>query len=259
MGNIADEKIVFSQILVAFKDPKCYFTAVIYGTLGLAISSVSTFLPTFISEFGFDKRKLLLFQLLQVSESTNQIPVSTQLYSMIPYAFGTVTLLGVCLYSDRLNSKGPFLFLCMATSAIGYVILIATTNPVALIAGTCFVAAGLYPSVILTVSWITINHGGYTKRATAFAMAQITSQGLSIMGTQIYRNPPRYIAGHGTLLGFFCLALCAITCNFLWMRRENRKRDALAQEFVAAGTKNPDSEKKTDELFDYHPDFRYIL
>jgi uncharacterized membrane protein len=147
----------------------------------------------------------------------------------------------------------------MVTTAIGYIILLATTNKVAPIAGACFVAAGFYPSVILTVSWITINHGWYTKRSTAFAMAQITSQGLSIMGTQIYRNPPRYFVGHGIVLGFLLLALCFIVCNFWYMKRENRKRDQIAQNHTAAGTKNPDSEKGVAELFDYHPNFRYVL
>lgn len=178
---------------------------------------------------------------------------------MIPYAFATVTLLTLCLVSDRLNSKGPVLFLAMSTSAIGFIILITTTNKIALIAGTCFVASGLYPSIILTVSWITINHGGYTKRSTAFAMAQITGQGLSIVGTQIYRHPPRYIAGHATLLGFFALALCSIICNYLWMRRENRKRDVIAAEDSRGEARAELNEKALEELYDFHPDFRYIL
>ena len=178
---------------------------------------------------------------------------------MIPYAFATVTLLSVCFLSDRLNSKGPVLFLAMSTSAVGFIILITTTNKVALIAGTCFVASGLYPGIILTVSWITINHGGYTKRSTAFAMAQITGQGLAIMGTQIYRHPPRYLAGHGTLLGFFVLALCSITCNYLWMRRENHKRDARAAQAPQDHSTTEFDETKQGELYDFHPDFRYIL
>lgn len=178
---------------------------------------------------------------------------------MIPYAFATVSLLAVCFFSDHINTKGPVLFACVATSAAGYILLIATTNKVALIAGTCLVSAGLYPGIILTVAWITINHGGYTKRSTAFAMAQISGQSCSIIGTQVYRNPPRYIAGHATLLGFFCLALCAIVCNWFWMRRENRRRDERAEEFRRTGTKDAEAEKSVDELLDYHPEFRYIL
>lgn len=178
---------------------------------------------------------------------------------MIPYAFATITLLSACYISDRLNSKGPILFLTISTSVVGFIILITTTNKVALIAGTCFVSAGLYPSIILTISWITINHGGYTKRSTAFAMAQIAGQGLSIMGTQIYRHPPRYLAGHGTVLGFFALALCSVACNYFWMRRENRKRDARAAEATHDQTRAELDGTKHEELYDFHPDFRYIL
>jgi hypothetical protein len=178
---------------------------------------------------------------------------------MIPYEFATVTLLAVCFISDSINTKGPILFLCMATSSAGFIILMTTTNKVALIAGTCFVTSGLYPGVILTVSWITINHSGYTKRSTAWAMAQITGQGLSIIGTQVYRHPPRYLSGHGTLLAFFSLALFSIVCNYLWMRKENRNRDTRAEEFRTLGTKDVDAEKSVNELLDFHPDFRYIL
>ncbi|KUJ17697.1 MFS general substrate transporter [Mollisia scopiformis] len=243
-GKFCGYKLKYSEIWLAFKDPKSYFTAVIYGALCLGIASVTSFLPTFIQAFGFDKRNTV---------------VQTQLFTMIPYAFATVSLLTVCFLSDRINSKGPILFICMATSSVGYIILMATTNKVALIAGTCFVASGLYPAVILTVSWITINHGGYTKRSTAWAMAQITGQGLSIIGTQVYRTPPRYLAGHGTLLGFFCLALVSIVCNWFWMRRENHRKDARAEEFRAAGTKDEEAEKSMDELLDKHPSFKYIL
>lgn len=55
--NITNQKINFAEILVAFKDPKSYFTAVIYGALCLGIASITSFLPTFILQFGYNKRK----------------------------------------------------------------------------------------------------------------------------------------------------------------------------------------------------------
>lgn len=55
--SVSDQKIKLSEIWLAFKDPKAYFTAVIYGALCLGIASVTSFLPTFIQAFGFDKRK----------------------------------------------------------------------------------------------------------------------------------------------------------------------------------------------------------
>jgi hypothetical protein len=56
-NSVTDEKIDFSQILIALKDPKSYFTAVIYGALCLGIASITSFLPTFILQFGFDECK----------------------------------------------------------------------------------------------------------------------------------------------------------------------------------------------------------
>jgi hypothetical protein len=178
---------------------------------------------------------------------------------MIPYAFATVTLLVVCFTSDKYNHKGLPLMLCLCCTSVGFVMLLGTTNKVALVAGTCFVASGLYPGIVLTVSWITINHSGYTKRSTAWAMAQITGQGLSIIGTQVYRHGPRFLSGHGTLLGFFTLAEFAVVANYWWMRRENRKKERQAEIHEREGTKWVEQEMSMDDLLDNHPDFRYIL
>jgi MFS family permease len=239
-NNTPHERVQFSQVLASFRDPKIYFTGMIYGTLCLGLASVSSFLPTFISEFGFSR-------------------LQTQLFTMIPYAFATVTLLSMCIISDRLNSKGPVLIICLSTTMIGYILLMTNTNKVALIAGTCFVTSGLYPGIMICASWITINHGGYSKRATAFAFAQIVGQCLSIIGTQVYRKPPRFLAGHGTLLAFYCAAFAATFINYFYMKRQNKKKEAVAAEWAARGLPNPDSAKSYEELYDYHPDFRYIL
>jgi hypothetical protein len=56
-NSVTNEKIEFSQILIALKDPKTFFTAIIYGALCLGIASITSFLPTFIREFGFGKCK----------------------------------------------------------------------------------------------------------------------------------------------------------------------------------------------------------
>jgi hypothetical protein len=43
------------------------------------------------------------------------------------------------------------------------------------------------------------------------------------------------------------------------MKRGNARKDAKAVEFNRLGQKDPDSGKGIDELFDYHPNFRYVL
>jgi hypothetical protein len=239
-NNTPHEKLSIRQVLITFRDPKTFLMGTIYGCLCLGIASVTSFLPTFVNEFGFSRLR-------------------TQLITMIPYSFATVSLLGMCILSDRLNSKGLVLIACLSTSVIGYILLMSTTNTVALVAATCFVTSGLYPSIMICASWISLNHGGFSKRATALAFAQIVGQCLSIIGTQVYRHPPRYISGHGTLLAFFSLAIVASISNYFYMKSQNRKKEAVAAEWAERGISNPDSSKSFDELFDYHPDFRYVL
>ena len=55
--NVQGAKISTKQIWIALKDPKFWLFSTANGGLGLALSSVGTFLPTFISDFGYSTRK----------------------------------------------------------------------------------------------------------------------------------------------------------------------------------------------------------
>ena len=142
---------------------------------------------------------------------------------------------------------------------IVYILLLTGTNKAVLLVGCCFVAAGAYPAVTCSTYWILINHAGYTKRATAWAVAQIFIQCYSIISTQVYTDPPRFFKGHGTLLGLNALGVVGTLIVMRLMSQENKRRAAVEAEFAARGTVNPESEKDYEELCDYHPSFRYVL
>jgi hypothetical protein len=185
--------------------------------------------------------------------------VTTQLYSIIPYAFATVSLFAACWGADRFKTKGLFLIGCLSVSLIGFVLLLATTNTVALMAGTCFVASGAYAGVILGATWNIANHGGYTKRAVSAAASQIFIQCYSIISTQIYVKPPRFFLGHGVLSGLVALGLLAAVANFLIIKKRNTEREARAADFERLGEVDPDMAKSYEELCDYHPGYRYVM
>lgn len=178
---------------------------------------------------------------------------------MIPYAFAVISLPTAAIVSDRINKRAVPAFVCIATSIVGFVMVIATTNKAALIAGCCFVAAGCYPAIVISSSWLMNNQAGYTKRCTAWAVAQVFIQCYSILCTQIYNKPPRFFKGHAILLGLNALAAVAALTNYHLMKRENSRRDRLAEEYNARNEPIPGSEKSFEELCDYHPNFRYQL
>ena len=85
---------------------------------GIGIGAFSVFLPSFIQEFGFH-------------------PLTTQSFSMISCAFGLASHVRFAWLSDRVNNKGAMTLFCMTITSTGFIILLSTTNKVALIAGAC--------------------------------------------------------------------------------------------------------------------------
>lgn len=226
----------YHQILVAIKDPKLYLGSIVIGAQGIGIGAFSVFLPTFINEFGFSS-------------------VDTQLYSIIPYAFGLVSLMIFAYLADRYRCKALGTAVCLSISITGFVILLATTNRIALMAGACFVLAGSYPALAISVAWILSFHGGFTKRAVAVWFLQIFIQSESIIATQVYDGPPRFFKGHGIALGFYLLAFVCVVALYTMLRRANLERDSKAQQGGPHGAED----KTFEDLCDFHPDWRYTL
>ncbi|RDL41557.1 Uncharacterized protein BP5553_01536 [Venustampulla echinocandica] len=238
--NVAHAKIEAFQIWIALKDIRIWLAGLYVAAPALCVAAYGAFLPTFIKEFGFD-------------------PLATQLYSIIPYAFATVTLFIACWGADHFRQKGLFLIGCLSISVTGFVLLLATTNTVALMAGACFVASGAYAGVILAATWNIANHGGYTKRAVSAAIVQIFIQCYSIISTQIYIKPPRFFLGHGVLLALVTVGLLAAVANLFIIKKRNAERDARAADFERRGELDPDMANSYEELCDYHPGYRYVM
>jgi hypothetical protein len=187
--------------------------------------------------------------------------VNAQLYTIIPYSFAIFSTPILSYLSDRLHARAFPLMLSLSISIIGFIILLVSTSPVARIAGCCFVAAGAYPGVAIGAAWVTNMHGGYTKRSTAFGISQLFVQGYSIIGTEVYDQPPRFFKGHGVLLGLYMLAFVASIGLYVWLKAQNKQRDKMAAARIAAGEEDRpmDGEHSFEEMCDYHPDWRYPL
>jgi MFS family permease len=238
--NSKNAKPNLHQLVMALKDPKLYLGALMVGAQGIGIGAFSVFLPTFIAEFGFSE-------------------LDTELYSMVPYAFALVTMLSFSYVADRLSKRGIMTLVCLSTTIIGFVILMATTNKVALLAGACFVAAGSYPGTVIGISWALSLHGGYTKRSCAAWFMSISVNAQAIVSSQVYRKPPRYLAGHGVALGSYVLAtVCTLILIYL-LSRANRAKDQRAADFASRQEIDPDMAEDYEHLGDYHPAFRYML
>lgn len=159
--------------------------------------------------------------------------------------------------ADKFKSRGVFMigFFCIAL--VGFVMLIASTNHGVQYAGVFFVAAGIYSNVPQGVSWNGNNIGGSTKRGAGVAMHVSFGNLGGIIAAYIYRpaDSPRYLSGHGTLIGLITMSTCLSIFMTLYLRRENKRRDAVKP--VEAYT---EAERVAErERGDYASFFRYTV
>lgn len=140
---------------------------------------------------------------------------------------------------------------------LGYIFLLSTTQVGIRYTGSILVACGIYPIIPLTLSWVSNNQLGHTKRGVAIAMTSMIAQCFSMLGTQIYRTEdgPRYIKGHTICVVFLCLAgFSACILRYLLVR-ENEKRDRN----YGVPESSDLSKFDLDGVYDKHPQFRYAL
>lgn len=123
--------------------------------------------------------------------------------------------------------------------------------------GAILIACGVYPIIPLTLSWVSNNQLGHTKRAMAVGMTSMIAQCFSMVGTQVYRteDAPRYIRGHVTCVVFLSLAAGAATLLRFLLNRENKRRDS--EHGVPESTDM--SKYDIQDIYDKHPQFRYTL
>lgn len=146
-----------------------------------------------------------------------------------PYVLACVTTISAGYLADRSRQRGVYMMGFCLVSIIGFSMLISTHRPGVQYLGTFFAAAGIYPNVPMGVAWNGNNIGGSTKRGVGIAMHVGFGNLGGVIAAFAYRkgDAPRYLSGHGMLIGLVSMscALCAFMTMYL--RKENARRDEL--------------------------------
>ncbi|KAJ8651745.1 hypothetical protein O0I10_012692 [Lichtheimia ornata] len=238
-GNTDDKPFDKHQFISALIDYKNWLAVMIYVGLNVALASYAVFAPTIIRDLGFSA-------------------LNAQLLSIPPYAAACVLVFLVSWNSDRTLQRGYHIMAVSCLAIIGYIFLLATLNVGVRYAGAVLVACGVYPIIPLTLSWVSNNNLGHTKRGVAIGMTSMIAQCFSMLGTQIYKteDSPRYIKGHAVCLVFMCLAFIAAALLRFLLKRENDRRD---REYGKPDSTDLSEVQTGDRLYDKHPKFRYAL
>lgn len=225
----------------ALKDWKTYCGMLIYMGPLMPLYAFSLFLPTIIQSMNLVNKKDV---------------IKNQLLSVPPYVLAAIMTVVIGFWSDRVQKRGIFNMACAVVGTVGFIMIMATTNPVVQYIGTFLGALGIYPSVSLTIAWVANNVEGVYKRGVVLGIVIGWGNLNGVVSSNVYFNKPRFFAGHGTIVGYLVIAMFGGSLLFqTLLNRENKKRLAGERDYLVEGK----SEAEVEALGDNRPDFIYTL
>ncbi|KAL3425445.1 high-affinity nicotinic acid transporter [Phlyctema vagabunda] len=240
-NSLADEFDV-KYFWDALKDWKIYGHMLITIGIYTPLYSISLFLPTIIRTMG----------------NGQYSPETSQLLSVPPYVVGCVFTIGAGLYADKLKQRGIFMLTFEAVAIIGWVLLISSDKPANQYIGTFFCVSGIYPLVPLGVAWNGNNIGGSLKRGVGIAMHVGFGNLGGVIASFMYmtKDSPRFLPGHGTLIGLISMSFVVTLIMTTYLRRENARRD---REYTSPELYTEEQKLAERDRGDYASFYRYTI
>ncbi|KIW18682.1 hypothetical protein PV08_02971 [Exophiala spinifera] len=230
--NTGESKIIPKLILRVLLDPKFWFLVVVESATLFCLSSLSNFLPAILHSFGWST-------------------VKSQLMTVIVYACGFANILFSARISDKLQKRGIVIIVNLMIGAVGYILLLTLKGASGRFAGACIVAIGMYPNVVIVLTWMATINIGYTYRASAAALINSIAQAVAIGSNEVYNDPPYYKKGHGAALGMAAAGVASCGLLLLLLRYENDKKRKEQFSEKATELRNV----SIDEIGNKHPDY----
>jgi MFS family permease len=223
----------------ALRDWKMWLGMVIYMGCDMPLYAFSLFLPTIISNLGW-----------------NTSVVRAQLMSVPPYAAAAILTVAIGFIADRTRARGLCNILVSVLGVAGFAMLLGSDVPAVQYAGTFLAALGIYPCIANTISWVANNVEGVYKRGVVLGFVIGWGNLNGVVSSNIYFNSPRFPEGHAVVMGYLALFLFGGSVLMtLLLRRENAKRRRGERNSRVQGL----SEKEIEQLGDQRPDFVYTV
>lgn len=228
-----------SYLYAGLKDWKMWLGMVIYMGCDMPLYAFSLFLPSIIQELGW-------------SSSV----VRSQLLSVPPYVVGALLTVAIGFVADRTRQRGLCNIFISLLGIAGFCMLIGSNDPRVKYAGTFLGAAGIYPCISNTISWMANNIEGVYKRGVVLGFVIGWGNLNGVVSSNIYFQAPRYFQGHGVVIAYLTVFLFggSVLMTTL-LRLENKKRRAGKRDHLAEGKNH----RELAALGDSRPDFIYTV
>ncbi|EED14772.1 allantoate permease, putative [Talaromyces stipitatus ATCC 10500] len=205
-------KFKMNQVLFALKDPQAWLLVSYTFCVNLSNGGITTFSAIIAQGFGFSTFKVLLI-------------------SMPSGAAQLIFLLLTSTIATFVRSTRIIMMIANCLVALIGFLLVYRLDPdarVAKMTGLCL-GAVFAANIPLSLSLITSNVAGMTKKSTVSAMLFIAYCVGNIVGPQFYlaSEEPTYDTGMRSAIAGICLGILSLVGLYVYYSWENRRRDRV--------------------------------
>ncbi|EAW08972.1 putative MFS transporter [Aspergillus clavatus NRRL 1] len=234
-----EAKVTLKEVFSVLKDVHVWIVCLILFSNGACLFGLAYFSPSIVQGFGYSSTK-------------------TQLMTVPPYACGFVVTMLTAYISDRRQQRGVGAFVTSGIALIGAAMAVNGRGLAVRYSALVLLVTGVYACAPCLISWVPNNTAGHVRRATAVAMAFISTNVGGIMSTWIYpkESAPYYKLGIRFNLSLLVVAMTLVVAQVLWLRRQNQKKESDPVGLLQ-GVEDLPYEEQLAKLGDRHPKYKY--
>ncbi|EEA23287.1 hypothetical protein TMatcc_002144 [Talaromyces marneffei ATCC 18224] len=243
-GILDAGKFHSKQVLLALKDPQAWLLVSYTFCVNLCNGGITTFSAIIATGFGYPAFKILLISMPS--------GVAQLIFLFLTSGFATYVK----------STRIIMMIVNCLVSMVGYLLVYRLSNDarVAKMTGLCL-GAVFAANIPLSLSLITSNVGGMTKKSTVSAMLFIAYCLGNIVGPQFYlaSEEPTYDTGMRSAIVGLCLGIGSLMGLYVYYSWENKRRDRL---YGSPDTLTADQELQLELLNvtdQENKSFRYVL
>ncbi|UPK89996.1 hypothetical protein LCI18_000931 [Fusarium solani-melongenae] len=234
------DKMDKKKLILGIWNPVVISTSWIFLFCNVTVQGLGFFLPTIVRTIY-----------------TDYTVIKQQLYTVPPYAVGSVVTLALPLISWRFDRRQLIMILSTPLGIAGYIMFLSTDNQSARYGATFLVASSVFSLGALTNSQVSANVVSDTARSSAIGLNVLFGNIGGLVSTWSFLpfDGPNYPIGNGLNLGTQVGTLILATLTLLWMNRDNKRRERVESEELER-VQGMSAEEQED-LDWKHPSFRW--
>lgn len=162
--------VSWRQVFAGLRDYQNYVHTLVHFSCNYSLAGLSNFLPTIIADMGYTS-------------------VKAQGLTAPVYLVAFVCCTAAAYISDRYGKRGFVVAVAAAVGTAGYLTLVCVqdeSKTSARYAGIFLAACGIFPALIINITWLLNNQGGDSKKGAGLALLATFGQCSSFVSSVVF-------------------------------------------------------------------------